>query len=143
MRPMSMKLARMLLLAAALGAGVATTPAPTPATVAPAEIAAPPEIAGLLGYKVLSATGKNLGRIVEVLVDTRGVVRGVVIDIGGFMGLGARKVAVAWRALSFSSSKDGPIVSVMVDSDRIRVAPEVLPDKPIVMLDVPTPGPAH
>ncbi len=138
-----MTLARMLLLAAALGACVATTPAPPPATaVAPAEIAAPPEVAGLLGYKVLSATGKNLGRIVDVLVDAQGVVRGVVIDIGGFMGLGARKVAVAWRALSFSSSKEGPVVSVQVESDRIRVAPEVLPGKPIVMLDVPNPGPA-
>jgi hypothetical protein len=132
----------MLLLAAALGLCVAATPTPTPALIAPAEIAAPPEIAGLLGYKVLSDTGKNLGRIVDVLVDARGVVRGVVIDIGGFMGLGARKVAVAWRALSFSSSKEGPVVSVQVESERIRVAPEVLPDKPIVMLDVPNPGPA-
>jgi len=133
----------MLLLAAALGVCVATTPAPKPPTAAaPAEIAAPPEVAGLLGYKVLSNTGSKLGHIVDVLVDAQGVVRGVVIDIGGFMGLGARKVAVAWRALSFSSSKEGPVVSVQVESSRIRVAPEVLPDKPIVMLDVPNPGPA-
>jgi sporulation protein YlmC with PRC-barrel domain len=136
-----MKPARMLLLAAALGFGLATTPAPVPPSpAAPAEIAAPPEVAGLLGYDVLSTTGAHLGRIVDVLVDARGVVRGVVIDIGGFMGLGARKVAVAWRALSFSSSKNGPVVTVGVDAERIRKAPEVLPDKPIVMLDVPNPG---
>lgn len=138
-----MKLARMLLLAASLGVAAASPAPAPPASTAPAEIAAAPEIAGLLGYKVLSSTGKSLGRIVDVLVDARGVVRGVVIDIGGFMGLGARKVAVAWRALSFSSSKEGPVVSVMVSSDRIRVAPEVLADKPIVMLDVPNSGPAH
>lgn len=138
-----MKRARMLLLSAALGVCVAATPAPKPpVSVAPAEIATPPEVAGLLGYRVLSHTGKKLGRIVDVLVDERGVVRGVILDIGGFMGLGARKVAIAWRALSFSSSKDGPVVSVQVESDRIRVAPEVLADKPIFMLDVPSDGKA-
>jgi len=129
------------LLAAALALGLAATPAPVPPTPdAPAEIAAPTEVAALLGYKVLSRSNKELGRIVDVLVDVQGTVRGAVIDIGGFMGVGSRKVAVAWRALAFSSGKDGPVVAVQVTSARLRLAPEVLPDKPIVMLDVPTPG---
>lgn len=139
-----MRFMRFALVALALAFGTATTPAPqAPSAAAPAEVAAPPELAGLLGYDVLSNTGKHLGRIVDVLVDGRGVVRGVVIDIGGFMGLGARKVAVAWRALSFSSSKEGPIVTVGVDAERIRRAPEVLAGQPITLLDVPNPGPAR
>lgn len=130
-----------MLLLAALLAGVAASPAPVPPTPdAPAEVAAPKEVAGLLGYRAFSADGKQLGRIVDVLVDAGGQMRGVVIDLGGFMGVGSRKVAVAWRALVFSSGKDGPVVTVNVTPERLRLGPEVLPGKPIVMLDVPAPG---
>jgi hypothetical protein len=131
---------RMLLLAALL-AGVAASPPPVPPTPdAPTEVAAPEELAGLLGYRAFDADGKQLGRIVDVLVDAGGQTRGVVIDLGGFMGVGSRKVAVSWRALSFSSGKDGPVVTVNVSSERMRKGPEVLAGKPIIMLDVPTPG---
>ncbi|MBN8891097.1 MAG: hypothetical protein BGP12_08515 [Rhodospirillales bacterium 70-18] len=130
-----------VLLVAALAAGLGASPPPVPPTPdAPAEIAAPTEVAGLLGYRVHDDTGKELGRIVDVLVDAEGRVRGVVVDVGGFLGVGSRKVAIAWRALTFSSGKDGLVVAVAVTTARIRLAPEVLPGKPIVMLDVPTPG---
>ena len=130
-----------VLLVAALAAGLGASPPPVPPPPdAPAEIAAPTEVAGLLGYRVHDDTGKELGRIVDVLVDAEGRVRGVVVDVGGFLGVGSRKVAIAWRALTFSSGKDGLVVAVAVTTARIRLAPEVLPGKPIVMLDVPTPG---
>lgn len=135
---------RGLLLAAVLATGLAATPAPVPPSPdAPAEVATRDQVTGLLGHRTLSADGTELGRIVDVLVDASGLPRGVVIDVGGFMGLGNRKVAVAWRALSFSSGKDGPVVSVKISSERIRLGPEVLPGKPIVMLDTPAPGSSH
>lgn len=130
---------RIILLAALLC--LAASPPPVPPTPdAPAEVAAPAEVVGLLGARAYDLDGRQLGRIVDALVDDRGVIRGVVIDLGGFMGVGSRKVAVAWRALSFSRGKDRPQVTVNVTPQRLRLGPEVLPGKPIVMLDVPTPG---
>ena len=68
--------------------------APTP-PVLPAEQVVPTELTGLLGHAVVDAVGAELGRIVDLLVDGQGRVRAVVVDVGGFMGVGNRKVAVA------------------------------------------------
>src|SRR5476649_2568781 len=59
------------------------------------------ELEGILGKEVRSATGEDMGRIVDVVVDRSGQVRAAVIDFGGFLGVGSRKIAVDWGALSF------------------------------------------
>ena len=51
--------------------------------------------------KELVASGENAGRIVDVLTDESGRVRAVVVDYGGFLGVGGRKIAVAWSDLRF------------------------------------------
>jgi hypothetical protein len=59
------------------------------------------ELQGILGKEVRGAAGENMGRIVDVVVDRTGQVRAAVIDFGGFLGVGSRKIAVDWNALSF------------------------------------------
>ena len=59
------------------------------------------EVEGILGREVRSATDENMGRIVDVLVDRSGQVRAAIIDFGGFLGVGSRKIAVDWNALHF------------------------------------------
>jgi hypothetical protein len=60
-----------------------------------------PDVQGALGRAVYSGTGEDLGRIIDVLVDKGGHVRAAVIDFGGFLGVGSRKVVVDWAALHF------------------------------------------
>ena len=43
---------------------------------------------------VLDNDGKEIGRIVDVVVDPAGQPRAIVVDVGGFMGVGSRRVAV-------------------------------------------------
>ena len=54
------------------------------------------DIQGVLGKEVRSSADENMGRIVDVLVDQTGHVRAAVIDFGGFLGVGNRKVVVDW-----------------------------------------------
>ncbi len=42
-----------------------------------------------------------MGHIVDVIVDRAGAVRAAVIDFGGFLGVGSRKIVVDWSALHF------------------------------------------
>ena len=84
----------------------------------------------VLGKEVRNATGENLGRIVDVLVDQGGQVRAVVIDFGGFLGVGARRLVVDWTAL-----RPGPnAITADITRDQARTAPEYKPGKPIFVL---------
>ena len=59
------------------------------------------EVQGILGREIRSTADENMGRIVDVLVDGQGMARAAIIDFGGFLGVGSRKIAVAWQALHF------------------------------------------
>jgi hypothetical protein len=93
------------------------------------------ELQGTLGKEVRSATGENMGRIVDVLVDRAGQARAAVIDFGGFLGVGSRKIAVDWAALSFPKpgNRSGP-VTLEFTRDQVKAGPEYQEGKPVVVL---------
>ena len=90
---------------------------------------------GILGRDVRSPGSENMGRIADVVVDRAGQVRGVVIDFGGFLGVGQRKIVVDWSALHFWNVAD-KTASITLDLTReqVRAAPEYKDDQPIVVL---------
>jgi len=102
--------------------------------VVSAEQIAPTEITGLLGHVVLGDQNAELGRIVDLLVDTKGHVRAVVLDVGGFMGVGSRKVAVAWSALRITTGDKGPVISTEIPPDRIKSWADYIVGRPIAIL---------
>jgi hypothetical protein len=55
----------------------------------------------LIGDDVYDAAGTFLGEIEEIVLDVRtGCVRYAVLALGGFLGIGRKRVAVPWRALT-------------------------------------------
>jgi hypothetical protein len=115
----------------------------TPPPVASAPVAKPPSVTvidafdaqGILGRDVRSPASENMGRIADVIVDRAGQVRGAVIDFGGFLGVGSRKIVVDWGALHFWNVAD-KTASITLDLTReqVRAAPEYKDDQPIVVL---------
>ena len=87
-------------------------------------------VESLLGKEVTGAAGEKLGRIVDVLVAKDGAIRAAVIDFGGFLGVGTRKVAVAWTTLRFSDA--GPVLDMTADA--LRVTPEYRTGEPVVVV---------
>ena len=93
------------------------------------------EVEGVLGRDVRSSTDENMGRIVDVLVDRSGEVRAAIIDFGGFLGLGSRKIAVDWNALHFPApGKPGSRIALELTRDQVKAAPEYQEGKPVVVL---------
>jgi hypothetical protein len=119
--------------------GPAPTPAPaqTPAPPPPAAVTILPnhEVQGILGREVLSSTGENMGRIVDVLVDRAGQARAAIIDFGGFLGVGSRKIAVEWNAMHFPAPVEADAkISLELTRDQVKAAPEYQDGKPVVVL---------
>jgi PRC-barrel domain len=112
-------------------------PAPSPAPTPPAATTVLPthEVQTILGREVLSANGENMGRIVDVLVDRSGEVRAAIIDFGGFLGVGSRKIAVEWSALHFPPPAQADAkISLELTRDQVKAAPEYQDGKPVVVL---------
>jgi hypothetical protein len=86
----------------------------------------------ILGKEVRSTNGEQMGQIVNVIIDGSGRPRAAIIDFGGFLGIGSRKIVVDWRALQFDSD-NGPI-SLALTRDQVKAAPEYRDGKPIVVL---------
>jgi hypothetical protein len=105
---------------------------PPPASVT---IIGAKEAHGVLGSDVRSPADEDMGRIVDVIVDRAGVVRAAVIDFGGFLGVGSRKIVVDWNALHFGHvANKGDSITLELTKDQVKAAPEYKEDKPIVVL---------
>lgn len=90
---------------------------------------------GVLGREVRSSADENMGRIVDVIVDRTGHVHAAIIDFGGFLGVGSRKIAVDWKALRFrpdSAKRD--IITLELTRDQVKAAPEYKDKQPVVVL---------
>jgi hypothetical protein len=90
---------------------------------------------GVLGRDVRSPTNQDMGRIVDVIVDRAGTVRAAVIDFGGFLGVGSRKIVVDWNALHFGRVADkSDSITLELTKEQVIAAPEYKEDTPIVVL---------
>jgi hypothetical protein len=111
------------------------SPAPAPLPPAAATVLPSHEVQSILGREVLSTNGDDMGRIVDVLVDRSGEVRAAIIDFGGFLGVGSRKIAVEWSALHFPPPAQADAkISLELTRDQVKAAPEYQDGKPVVVL---------
>jgi hypothetical protein len=107
--------------------GVATPPSET--------VLAKQEAEGILGKEIRSTADENMGRIIDVVVDRNAQPRAAVIDFGGFLGVGSRKIAIDWNLLHFDVAGDARSrITVELTQDQVRSAPEYKPGKPVVVM---------
>ena len=93
------------------------------------------EVEGVLGREVRDPANEDMGRIVDVLVKHGGEVRAAIIDFGGFLGVGSRKIAVDWNVLHFPPpGKAEAYITLELTRDQVKAAPEYQEGKPVVVL---------
>lgn len=78
----------------------------------------------LIGADVKNTSNEKIGDVSEVLVTTDGKVNAVIVSVGGFLGLGDRKVAMPWEQLRFSSEGSDLVVMTNATKESLKTMPE-------------------
>jgi hypothetical protein len=68
------------------------------------------EVYAILGKGIRSNAGEDMGRIVDVIVSQDGQIHAAIIDFGGFLAIGIRKIAVDWSGASDSTPRRRPAI---------------------------------
>ena len=112
-------------------------PAGTPPNLSPgtpAMVLDDQEVSTILGKSVRSSAGEDTGRIVDIIVSRDGQVHAAIIDFGGFLGIGTRKIAVDWHALNFAPAGKPGSITLELTRNQVRVAPEYKRGEPVVVV---------
>ena len=75
------------------------------------------------GADVIGADDKKIGDISDLLFSKDGKLEAYVISVGGFLGVGAKEVALAPSSVQLSQDKDTWKVKVSASKDQLDQAP--------------------
>lgn len=79
----------------------------------------------LTGATVVGPDGNDIGKVGDILLTQDGKVDAMLVDFGGFLGLGQKTVAVGMENLDFASNENGDLL-VYSDftKEQLEAAPE-------------------
>ncbi|UIJ72911.1 PRC-barrel domain-containing protein [Aurantimonas sp. HBX-1] len=79
----------------------------------------------LLGATVYGPNEENVGDIADIALSPEGQVDAVIVDVGGFLGIGAKPVAVAMDNLQFMQDSSGSLyLYTQFTQEQLEAAPE-------------------
>ncbi|MFU8896134.1 MAG: PRC-barrel domain-containing protein [Gammaproteobacteria bacterium] len=81
----------------------------------------------LIGSDLKSRSdNKTVGTIGDLVIAQDGKIVAVVVEVGGFLGLGAKEVAISWDSIErrLNDDRDGYDFSVDATKDSLKDAPE-------------------
>jgi sporulation protein YlmC with PRC-barrel domain len=82
------------------------------------------EASNLIGMRIKNDQNKDIGEVDNLLVDPQsGKIGHVVVGLGGFMGVGERKVVVPWSELRVAAATDGKRPTATMDQAKLETAP--------------------
>jgi sporulation protein YlmC with PRC-barrel domain len=92
----------------------------TAPTFVPQEIGA----SELIGARVYGSGDADLGEVSDIVFNANGDIGAVVVDVGGFLGIGEKPVALDFNSLDIRADQGGTlIVSVNASKEQLDVAP--------------------
>src|SRR4051794_21275024 len=76
----------------------------------------------IIGSKVVNTVGEDLGKIEDLILDSRNSRAAyAIISFGGFLGLGDKHFAIPWQAIDFNAPERVAVLNI--DKVRLKNAP--------------------
>jgi sporulation protein YlmC with PRC-barrel domain len=95
------------------------------------------------GTSVLGSDGAKIGSVDDILFERNGSIKALVIGVGGFLGIGAKEVAIPFKQFQVASGSDGKadVLTLSMTKDQLAAAQDFKPYEP-PRPAATTPGPA-
>ncbi len=77
----------------------------------------------VIGMDVTGADGTRYGKITDLLLDQDNHVIGAVMSVGGFLGLGTKKIALHWQDISIADGEH-PHAVLPMSEEELASAPD-------------------
>ena len=91
----------------------------TPSTTAPAaEAVSDTRVSHLVGLNIKNTANETVGEIEDIILDDKMMMKGFIVSVGGFLGLGERHVAVAPADLKFVRASSGNAVTATMNATK-------------------------
>ena len=82
----------------------------------------------LLEANVVGGEGENIGEVDDILIGPDGQVHALVVEVGGFLGLGENPVAVRYERFTRDVNDDGLLrLKLEATVDELKAAPKFIP----------------
>ena len=96
----------------------------------------------LRGTSVLGSDGVKIGSVDDILLDRSGSIKALVIGVGGFLGIGAKDVAIPFKQFQVVPGTEGKsdVLTLSMTKDQLADAQDFKPYEP--PRPAVTPGPA-
>jgi sporulation protein YlmC with PRC-barrel domain len=79
----------------------------------------------MLGLNVRTPNNENVGEISDIVMTKEGSADGVVVDVGGFLGMGAKPVMLGWDSLQVTKDENGKLAAVAnLSREQLQQMPE-------------------
>ena len=72
---------------------------------------------------------EDIGEVQDLIIGDDGRIVGVVVQTGGFLGLGGQNVGLGWDQLEHTQEDDETVFYVDMEEDALREAPEYEQDQ--------------
>ncbi len=80
-------------------------------------------LVSLIDRRVIGREKREIGHVIDVLVDVKGQPAALVVDVGGFLGMGNRRIAIAWERFALAGHKAGDALQLPLTDAQVQAAP--------------------
>jgi hypothetical protein len=80
--------------------------------------------AAIIGAIVQNENHETVGKVQDIYVDGGGAIKKVVVSVGGFLGMGAKDVAVKWSDIRFSRDDKSLVLTTTWTKDSLERMPD-------------------
>ena len=102
--------------------GTAPVMPAAPAEVMPGSVMGQMTADQLIGRDVVDASGASVGEVNDLMLGADGKMTSIMVDVGGFLGIGTRTVALDAASLTAQAGDDGDLVTSM-SKEQIEALP--------------------